>query len=152
MKKALAVIVLAMVAALAFALVGCGGSSSSASSTSNQASSASSGAVNVDEAVELNWSKVWDEYLDNEARAKQDWNGKLVKYTATVYDITDKYAKVANETYKGLPNNSIDVYLSTDDLVKLNDKDEITVVGTLDLGAFTYIMDASLIEINGEAV
>ena len=93
----------------------------------------------------MDWKKVHDEYLSNEARAKQDWDGQTIKWTGTVYKIEDKKAQMANETHNGLPLNPIDVYLPTEELVKLNKGDEITVVGTLSLDTFTSIENASIV-------
>lgn len=97
-------------------------------------------------AIELNWSDVHDEFLDNEARAKKNYDGKVVKWTAKIYDISDKSVTMANETYNGLPLNGITVYLSNEDIIELDKYERITVVGKLNLSSFTSISNAFIVE------
>ena len=100
----------------------------------------------LSDAIELNWKEVYDEYLANEARAKNEYDGKIVKWTATVYDINEDYVTMANETYAGLPANSISVYLSKEELMELEDFQEITVVGKLSLWTFSTIKEAFIVK------
>lgn len=100
----------------------------------------------LNNAIELNWGEVYDEFLANEARATNEYNGKIVKWTAKVYDIDTKFVKMANETYNGLPSNAITVYLSNEDLVNLEKYKEITIVGELHLSAFPNIQNAFVVE------
>ena len=97
-------------------------------------------------AIELNWSDVHSEFLANEARAKNNYNGKVVKWTAKIYDISDKSVTMANETYNGLPINAITVYLSNEDIIELDKYKKITVVGKLNLSSFTSISNAFIVE------
>ncbi|MBE6689580.1 MAG: hypothetical protein E7588_09980 [Ruminococcaceae bacterium] len=97
-------------------------------------------------AIELNWSDVYSEFLANEARAKNNYNGKVVKWTAKIYDISDKSVTMANETYNGLPLNAITVYLSNEDIIELDKYKKITVVGKLNLSSFTSISNAFIVE------
>lgn len=137
--------VLAAIMLLAFSLSGCGANETDSTASNEDMQISNS---KIEEAVELDWQAVSSERLENEARAKQDWEGKTVRYTATVATISSEYAHVYNEMVDGMLYNPIDVYLSADDLVKPNKDDVITVVGTLDI--YGKIKDAELIEINGE--
>ena len=97
-------------------------------------------------ATELNWKEVNAQYLANEARAKNEYDGKIVKWTAKIYDIDTDSVCMANETYNGLPLNAIDVCLSNEDLVKLEKYKEITIVGELYLSSFPKIKNAFVVE------
>ena len=97
-------------------------------------------------AIELNWRNVYDEYLANEARAKNNYDGKIVKWTAKIYDISDKSVTMANETYNGLPLNGITVYLSKEEIIELDKYKKITVVGKLNLSSFTSISNAFIVD------
>ena len=100
----------------------------------------------MEEAIVLDWSSVHDEMLDNEARAKQNYDKKVVIWTATVFRINDTFAEMAVETSNGMPLNDIDVYLDSEDLAKLNKGETVTIVGVLHLSSFTSIKDAYLVE------
>lgn len=97
-------------------------------------------------AIELNWRNVYDEYLANEARAKNNYDGKIVKWTAKIYDISDNSVTMANETYNGLPLNGITVYLSKEEIIELDNLQKITVVGKLNLSSFTSISNAFIVD------
>ena len=84
----------------------------------------------IKEAVELDWKAAVNLRLSNEAKFTNEYIGKIYKYTAKVYEISERYCTVANETYKGLPYNSISVYLSSEELAGLSNYSTITVVGT----------------------
>ena len=101
---------------------------------------------NLSSATELNWKEVNAQYLANEARAKNEYDGKIVKWTAKIYDIDTDSVRMANETYNGLPLNAIDVCLSNEDLVKLEKYKEITIVGELYLSSFPKIKNAFVVE------
>ena len=100
----------------------------------------------LNNAIELNWKEVSEEYLANEARATNDYDGKIVKWTATVYDIDTKSVEMASETYNGLPSNSITVYLSKEEIINLDKYKVITVVGELHLGSFPTITKAFVVK------
>jgi hypothetical protein len=53
---------------------------------------------------------------------------------------------MASETYKGLPSNSITVYLSKEEIINLDENKVITVVGELHLGSFSSISNAFIVE------
>ena len=98
----------------------------------------------------LDWASAYDEYLENAARAEQNYDGKLVQWTATVTRINENSCEMTNEWHNGLPLNAIDVYMSKDDLASLNRGQEITIIGTMDIGSFTYILDAYIVENESE--
>lgn len=85
----------------------------------------------IDEAVVLDWKVATKLRLSNELKFKEEYVGKVYKYTATVYEINGHYCTMANETYAGLPLNSINVYMSPEDLLQLSKHSTITVVGIL---------------------
>ena len=97
-------------------------------------------------AEELNWAAAYDLYLSNAAKAEVEYDGKIVKWTATVYEISESYCRMANETYNGLPLNSINVYMDTDELIKLNKYREIAVIGIMNIGSFTSINCGFVVE------
>lgn len=84
-------------------------------------------------AEELNWTEAHNLKLDNGAKAKLEYEGKIVKWTATVYEIDSIYAMMSDRYEDGWPVNSINVYMDTEELVKLNSLQEYTIVGILDI-------------------
>ena len=84
-------------------------------------------------ADELDWTTAYQEKLSNGARAALEYEGKIVKWTATVYEIGSTYAQMAVQHKGGLPVNSVYVYMDTEDLAKLNNHQEFTVVGVLSI-------------------
>lgn len=85
----------------------------------------------ISEAVILDWDSAVDLNLENEVKFKNEYIGKIYKYTAKVYEINERYCSVANETYMGLPCNSVYVYLSSEELAQISKYSTITVIGTL---------------------
>ena len=83
------------------------------------------------EAIELDWKTASSVKLSNEVKFKTEYVGKTYKYTAKVYEISSRYCEVANETYMGLPSNSIRVFMDTKELGQISELSTITVVGTL---------------------
>lgn len=79
----------------------------------------------------LDWEKAIDVKLSNEAKYKKQYCGKIYKWTAEVVDIGSIYCQMTNGYYKGLPANSINVYLSEDDLVELSKNQTVTIIGRL---------------------
>ena len=128
---------LLLTAVLALSLVACGG---------NKEYSEEKKEDLTEEAEVLDWSKAHDEYLENAARAEQNYDGKLVQWTGTVTKIEETSCQMTNEWHNGVPLNAIDVLMSQDDLASLNRGDEITIIGTMDIGSFTYIYDAFIVE------
>lgn len=97
-------------------------------------------------AMELNWKRVHNEHLENEVKAKNEYNNQWVKWTATVFRINDGFVDMANETSNGFPLNSISVYLDNDEIATLRRGQTITIVGKLKLDSFTSIKDAFIVE------
>ena len=85
----------------------------------------------LNEAIDLDWKTATSVKLDNEVKFKNEYVGKTFKYTAKVYNIDTQYCEVANETYMGLPANSIRVYMDSEELGKISKYSTITVVGIL---------------------
>lgn len=142
MKKILPLI---LAAALMLSLAACAASqdlSEAQGSTETQDSS--------EDILVLDWASAHDEYRENAARAEQNYDGKLVQWTATVTRINENSCEMTNEWHNGLPLNAIDVYMSKDDLASLNRGQEITIIGTMDIGSFTYILDAYIVENESE--
>lgn len=101
----------------------------------------------ISEAVVLDWDAATDLRLENEVKFKNEYIGKVFKYTAEVYEINERSCKVANETYLGLPSNSIYVYLSSEELAQISKYSTITVVGTLSsYSLYGNISNAFLVE------
>lgn len=85
----------------------------------------------INEAIDLDWETATSVKLSNEVKFKNEYVGKTYKYTAKVYEIDSQYCQVANETYMGLPSNSIRVYMDSKELVQISKGSTITVVGIL---------------------
>lgn len=130
MKKALFTI--AFVLMLTFSMFGC-------SSEPNKEEL-------VNEAVEIQTSDLTTQILDNSAKAKQDWDGKTVKYTGIYYRIFNDRAEFYQDRYNGMPLDAIDVELSQDELASLEKGKTYTVVGTIQIRSFDYgIEDAFIV-------
>jgi len=84
-------------------------------------------------ASNLNWTAAHDLKLANEAKAVLEYEGKIVKWTATVYEIGSSYAQLSDRYEDGWPVNSITVYMNTEELVKLENRQEVTIVGILNV-------------------
>ena len=100
----------------------------------------------ISNAIELNWEKVNKERQENIVRAQNEYNDSIVKWTAKVYNINNGYVTMSNKSYNGVPIDFINVYLSNDDIAKLEKLQEVTVVGKLSISAGGSINDAFIIE------
>lgn len=130
-----------------FTLNGCGSKSNNIQIPTNHTVKKDNKEEMISQAMVLDWEEVYDEYLSNEARADNKYGGKIVKWTGTIYDINTIYVRMANETYNGLPLNAICVYLSKDDIAKLDKYTDITVVGKFSFGAVeSQITNAFIVE------
>lgn len=63
---------------------------------------------------------------------------KIVKWSAKVYDIYGDSCQMAIKQSGSTPVNSIFVYMGTDELIKFNKFDEITIVGVLEIDDHYY--------------
>lgn len=97
-------------------------------------------------AEELNWADAYAQYQSNAARAEAEYDGKIVKWTATIFEISESSCRMANETYNGLALNAVDVYMDTEELVKLDKDQEVTVIGFMDVGSFSHIFCGFVVE------
>lgn len=94
----------------------------------------------------LDWESVHAEIRENAARAAATYTGKIVKWTAKVYEIEDYYCQMATEQQGYMPVNAIKVEMSSKELIKFNKFDEITVVGILELdSSFSYRMTGAFV-------
>lgn len=98
-------------------------------------------------AIDLDWSTVVHERLDNEARAIDKWNGRTVRYECSVWTVDEDSATVYSEKAGGYPLDSIDVTFSDEeDLLSLDSGASIVVIGTLDIDGADRIVDAFLVD------
>lgn len=82
----------------------------------------------LSDAIELNLQKAYDECEANEVRAREKYDGTIVKYTGMVYNIDSNVDSPFVIMKNG--EHSITVSgLSKDDIVKLDKRMIITVVG-----------------------
>ena len=100
----------------------------------------------LENAEELDWKAAYNSFLKNETAAKEEYNGKIVRWNATAFEIRDGYAYMANETYKGYPLSPVNVYLSKGDLSQMSRSGEYVVVGILVLGSYSHISSAFIVE------
>lgn len=98
-------------------------------------------------AQEINASDLRKQILSNSAKAEQDWEGQLVKYTGVFDRVSNDEAEMHQETYNGLPLNAIYVELSQDELASLERGKTYTVVGKTDIFDSGFrIREAFLVE------
>lgn len=100
----------------------------------------------LENAEELDWRAAHNRLIHNETAAQEEYNGKIVRWKATAYDIRDGYVYMANETDGGYPLNPVNVYLSKGDLSQMTSSGEYEVVGILVLGGFSYISSAFIVK------
>lgn len=99
------------------------------------------------EAPELDAEELIYTVNTNEARAMEDYDGKVYKWTATIRRIDSDYVLMSEELYNGAPLNPLYVYLPTETIADYDVDDTITVVGTVKVnGSFTSLEDASVVE------
>jgi len=87
----------------------------------------------LQEAIHFDYEEYRLECENNEIRARERYNGKTVRWTATVTEIKENYAVMKQDDQK-YSSWSILVYMKTEDLIKLNRNEEITVVGVFEQG------------------
>lgn len=92
----------------------------------------------LNQATILDIDKLKNETEANEARAKQEYEDKIFILTTTVNDISEYYFTT---------NNNIDVYLKNkDELITINKRDDIIIVGKLvGVGTFSVRMISAYI-------
>lgn len=99
------------------------------------------------EAPELDAEELISTVNSNEARAIEDYDGKVYKWTATIRRIESDYVAMSEELYNGVPLNPLYVYLPTETIADYDVDDTITVVGTVKVnGSFTSLKDAFIVE------
>lgn len=131
MKKILIVSIVSIV--LAFGLLGC--------STESDKEKA------INEAIDIQANDIQSQMVENSAKAKQEWNGKTVRYTGVFYQVRADKAQMYQDTYRGKPLNAILVELSEEELVTLELGHTYTVVGVIEIDNFIIdINDAFIVE------
>lgn len=89
-------------------------------------------------AIKMDWQEIHDD--QNSARSEAKYGKGLVKWTGKVDIIDNKYAIMYGDEYLGhLISPIVYVYLSQEDLSKLNKNDTVTVVGKFEMPSNTYI-------------
>ena len=86
-------------------------------------------------AEHIDFDQLTDDNYDNEARAKETYEGKFWITTTTVRSIESDYATCSDWLYKGLPANAVNIYLPSETLTQLNPEDSITVCGLFTAGS-----------------
>ena len=84
----------------------------------------------LSEAIVLSPKQLIDEKFDNSARAKKEYQDKIVKMTGEIFDIDDNYVAIGFR-YNGVKSTSIYVLLDSDSIAELEKNTEITVVGKM---------------------
>jgi len=97
-----------------------------------------------EKAVDLDWKKVSSEYLSNPTSAIEKYNGSIVRWTAKAYNLSSTSFDMAIETYNGYPLDPVTVSMIDDDLKKIQNFKEYTIIGELNLGDFDNISYAFL--------
>lgn len=126
MKKLFA---LMLAAALALSLTACGGGTGDGSISGSGEGSTPGGGMTKEEmleqAIECSEDTINDDTLDNMARAKQTYCGKTLLIKGQVTEISSDYITM------GRVNTYIKVYLPVEDIVNLEYKQFITIVGNM---------------------
>lgn len=134
--KTLAMIALSMLT-LSFGLVGCGNGEQSIQQK-------------ADSAIVLSFDEFNEMKEDNPARAKNEYDGKVVKYHGFVGDINANRIILGERYVLGdTLACPFSVYLPTEVIAELNKGDEITVVGTFEYkngSQVSEINDAEIVE------
>ncbi len=105
----------------------------------------------------LDQCEEWEYYacsnakLNNEVKAKLEYDDKLVKWTAKVDRIENGHCILYIDTYNGLPLNAVEVFLSREELATLAPLDTITVVGFIEIGSIhDQLFAAYVVENHGQ--
>lgn len=84
----------------------------------------------LEHAEMLNWEEVRQEISSNAAKAMEEYNGMVVKWTAQVKRTNKECCSMTEEISDSvIPLEPIDVYMSTEELKKCDVQDVVTVIG-----------------------
>lgn len=108
-------------------LSACGGNPASSSDGVSKAPTLSQEEM-LEQAEELDLEAFHKAENENEARAKQEYDGKIFRCTAFVSDITPTYVRIG-QVILGEFCNTLCVELSEEELASLSGEQEITVCG-----------------------
>ncbi len=127
---------LLLVFTIIFSLCACGGGNEATTELSNETTTELSKEEMLTQAEELKLDDLSYELKNNEVRAKELYNDKLVKINDfEVEDISsyEDHATVDTTYWGNFSVLTVTVNLSNEDVMSLNRGDKITVVGTLNV-------------------
>lgn len=134
-------------AAGALGLTGCGGNPSADSDTDPEAHKASQEDL-LSEAEDFDAEGFFDIQNENEAKAKQEYDGKVFRASGYVEDIYTDYIIVSEFKY-GVYCNPIIAELPEEEIAELSMEQEITVCGTFEYAEdpnLSRLVDAFIVE------
>ena len=100
----------------------------------------------LEQAEELDLQAFHETDNENEARAKQEYDGEIFRCTAIVGEITPTYARIG-EVILGTFCNTLCVELPEDELASLSKDQEITVCGRFQyIQVESRLVDAFIVE------
>lgn len=114
MKKVISVLLTVMLVCLCFTACG-GGSTSKILTKEEMLEQAGEDVIDV---IDIN-----NESFENLARAKENYSNKIYKLKGTISEIAEDHIVLGNADYR------VDVYLQTEDIVKIENGQNIVVVG-----------------------
>lgn len=101
----------------------------------------------LEHAEMLNWEEVRREIRSNAAKAMEEYNGMVVKWTAQVKRTTKDSCSMTEEISDSvIPLEPIDVYMSTEELIKCDVQDVVTVIGIFQVYNSPTIVAAIVVE------
>ena len=122
-----------------FGLAACGGNATTESQELSQEEM-------LEQAEELDLEAFHEMDSENEAKAKQEYDGKIFRCTAIIGDINPTYVRVGQVTL-GQFCNTLCVELSEDELASLSKEQEITVCGKFQyVQVESRLVDAFIVE------
>ena len=122
-----------------FGLAACGGNATTESRELSQEEM-------LEQAEELDLEAFHEMDSENEAKAKQEYDGKIFRCTAIIGDINPTYVRVG-QVILGQFCNTLCVELSEDELASLSKEQEITVCGKFQyVQVESRLVDAFIVE------
>ena len=129
----------------ALGLSACGGNPSTGGNAESESQEPSQEEM-LEQAEELDLEAFHEMDSENEAKAKQEYDGKIFRCTAIVGDINTTYVRVG-QVILGQFCNTLCVELSEDELASLSKEQEITVCGKFQyVQVESRLVDAFIVE------
>lgn len=126
-------------------LTACGGTSTADGNAESESQELSQEDM-LEQAEELDLEAFHKTDNENEAKAKQEYDGKIFRCTAIVGDINPTYVRVG-QVILGQFCNTLCVELSEDELASLSKEQEITVCGKFQyVQVESRLVDAFIVE------